>query len=87
MLVQVRIGPEVGEILPVAVRLLGLSPADVFDRADGRVIGVHIFGTDACELIHFGMELVNSQRSISCHSNSWLPHTYSSVYDSSPPKP
>jgi NAD(P) transhydrogenase len=36
----------------------------VFDRADGRIIGVHIFGTDACELIHFGMELVNSRRSI-----------------------
>ena len=36
----------------------------VFDRADGRVLGVHIFGSDACELIHFGMELVNARRSI-----------------------
>jgi NAD(P) transhydrogenase len=36
----------------------------VFDRNDGRIVGVHIFGTDACELIHFGMELVNSKRSI-----------------------
>jgi len=36
----------------------------VFDRVDGRVLGVHILGMDACELIHFGMELVNSRRSI-----------------------
>ena len=36
----------------------------VFDRSDGRIVGVHIFGSDACELIHFGMELVTGQRTI-----------------------
>ena len=36
----------------------------VFDRADGRIVGVHIMGSDACELIHFGMQLVNNKRSI-----------------------
>lgn len=36
----------------------------VFNRADGRILGVHIMGADACELIHFGMELVNAQRTI-----------------------
>ena len=30
----------------------------------GQIIGVHIFGADACELIHFGMELVNARRTI-----------------------
>ena len=36
----------------------------VFAKADGRILGVHIFGSDACELIHFGMVLVNEQRTI-----------------------
>ena len=36
----------------------------VFERASGRIVGVHIIGSDACELIHFGMELVNSGRTI-----------------------
>lgn len=36
----------------------------VFDRSDGRVVGVHILGTDACELIHYGMELINGKRTI-----------------------
>ena len=36
----------------------------VFDRADGRILGTHIFGSDACELIHFGMMLVSEKRSI-----------------------
>ena len=31
----------------------------VFDKKSGRIIGVHICGDDACELIHFGMELVS----------------------------
>lgn len=36
----------------------------VFDKDSGRIIGVHICGDDACELIHYGMELVRSQRTI-----------------------
>jgi NAD(P) transhydrogenase len=36
----------------------------VFEQPAGRILGVHICGDDACELIHFGMELVNSQRTI-----------------------
>ena len=36
----------------------------VFDRADGRIVGTHIFGADACELIHFGMMLVSEKRTI-----------------------
>ena len=27
----------------------------VFDKKDGKIIGVHIVGEDACELIHYGM--------------------------------
>lgn len=33
----------------------------VFDRSDNSIIGVHIVGDDACELIHYGMELVRSR--------------------------
>lgn len=36
----------------------------VYDKSNGRVMGVHICGDDACELIHFGMELVKSRRTI-----------------------
>eukprot|EP00816_Leptocylindrus_hargravesii_P006988 CAMPEP_0196820548 /NCGR_PEP_ID=MMETSP1362-20130617/75818_1 /TAXON_ID=163516 /ORGANISM="Leptocylindrus danicus, Strain CCMP1856" /LENGTH=547 /DNA_ID=CAMNT_0042199479 /DNA_START=196 /DNA_END=1839 /DNA_ORIENTATION=- len=33
----------------------------VFDKSDNAIIGVHIVGDDACELIHYGMELVRSR--------------------------
>jgi NAD(P) transhydrogenase len=39
----------------------------VFDKDEpskGRIIGVHICGDDACELIHYGMELVKGKRTI-----------------------
>jgi len=30
----------------------------VFDRDSAVILGVHIIGTDACELVHYGMDLV-----------------------------
>jgi len=36
----------------------------VYDQSDGRVLGVHIVGDDACEMIHYGMELVRGKRTI-----------------------
>ena len=36
----------------------------VFDKSTGRILGVHICGADACEIIHFGMELVKSGRTV-----------------------
>ena len=36
----------------------------VFDKDNGRIVGVHICGDDACELIHYGMEIVKAQRTI-----------------------
>jgi len=30
----------------------------VFRRSDGVIVGVHILGEDACELVHYGMDLV-----------------------------
>jgi len=37
----------------------------VHDKGDdGRIIGVHICGDDACELIHYGMELVKARRTV-----------------------
>jgi NAD(P) transhydrogenase len=36
----------------------------VFEKPTGRIIGVHICGDDACELIHFGMECIKGRRTI-----------------------
>jgi NAD(P) transhydrogenase len=36
----------------------------VFDKDNGQIMGVHICGEDACELIHYGMELVKAERTI-----------------------
>jgi len=36
----------------------------VFQKSNGRVLGVHICGEDACELIHYGMEVVKTQRTV-----------------------
>lgn len=36
----------------------------VFEKPAGRVLGVHICGDDACELIHYGMELVKGRRTV-----------------------
>ena len=36
----------------------------VFEKPAGRILGVHICGDDACELIHYGMELVNGRRTV-----------------------
>jgi len=47
----------------------------VFDKSNGRIMGVHICGDDACELIHYGMELVKSKRTI----DDILSNLYSAV--------
>jgi NAD(P) transhydrogenase len=36
----------------------------VFEKPAGRILGVHICGDDACELIHYGMELVKGRRTV-----------------------
>eukprot|EP00522_Entomoneis_paludosa_P002027 CAMPEP_0172474766 /NCGR_PEP_ID=MMETSP1065-20121228/69526_1 /TAXON_ID=265537 /ORGANISM="Amphiprora paludosa, Strain CCMP125" /LENGTH=635 /DNA_ID=CAMNT_0013232957 /DNA_START=68 /DNA_END=1975 /DNA_ORIENTATION=- len=36
----------------------------VYDKPTGLILGVHICGDDACELIHYGMELVKGQRTL-----------------------
>lgn len=42
----------------------------VFEKPAGRILGVHICGDDACELIHYGMELVKAKRTITDLVNS-----------------
>jgi len=42
----------------------------VFQKSTGRIVGVHICGEDACELIHYGMEIVKSRRTITDVANS-----------------
>jgi NAD(P) transhydrogenase len=42
----------------------------VFEKPTGRILGVHIVGEDACELIHYGMELVKARRTIVDLTNS-----------------
>ena len=36
----------------------------VFDKESRRILGVHIIGTDACELVHYGMDLVDREATI-----------------------
>jgi len=36
----------------------------VFDKNTKRILGVHIIGTDACELVHYGMDLVEQEATI-----------------------
>jgi NAD(P) transhydrogenase len=47
----------------------------VFDKDSGLIMGVHICGDDACELIHYGMELIKSKRTI----DDVLSNLYSAV--------
>jgi len=36
----------------------------VFDRETATILGVHIIGTDACELVHYGMDLVAKEATL-----------------------
>merc|ERR1711988_1037022 len=36
----------------------------VFDKETKQILGVHIIGTDACELVHYGMDLVEQKATI-----------------------
>merc|ERR1711968_263946 len=36
----------------------------VFDTDSKKILGVHIIGTDACELVHYGMDLVEQKATI-----------------------
>jgi len=36
----------------------------VFERESERLLGVHICGQDACELVHYGMELIKGRRTL-----------------------
>eukprot|EP00985_Skeletonema_marinoi_P015745 scaffold8228_cov125-Skeletonema_marinoi.AAC.3 len=47
----------------------------VYDKSNGQIVGVHICGDDACELIHYGMELVKAERTI----DDILKNLYSAV--------
>jgi len=40
------------------------------DGGDWVIVGVHVVGEDACELIHYGMELVKSKRTVKDVANS-----------------
>eukprot|EP00579_Thalassiosira_antarctica_P022819 CAMPEP_0201981416 /NCGR_PEP_ID=MMETSP0904-20121228/73559_1 /ASSEMBLY_ACC=CAM_ASM_000553 /TAXON_ID=420261 /ORGANISM="Thalassiosira antarctica, Strain CCMP982" /LENGTH=604 /DNA_ID=CAMNT_0048533985 /DNA_START=76 /DNA_END=1890 /DNA_ORIENTATION=- len=53
----------------------------VFDKDSGRIMGVHICGDDACELIHYGMELVKAERTIEdVLSNLYSAVTFHEMY-------
>lgn len=53
----------------------------VYEKPEGRILGVHICGDDACELIHYGMELVKTSRTIRDLVNSlYSAVTYHEMY-------
>merc|ERR1712238_641099 len=61
-------GGEGISLYPECLRGLVFSPNGllklVFQKSSGRIVGVHICGEDACELVHYGMELVRAKRTI-----------------------
>lgn len=66
-----EMGIEAGEGIALyaeCLRGLVFSPNGllkiVFEKPAGRILGVHIVGDDACELIHYGMELVKGRRTV-----------------------
>lgn len=66
-----QMGIEAGEGIALyaeCLRGLVFSPNGllklVFQKSTGRIVGVHICGDDACELIHYGMELVKTRRTV-----------------------
>lgn len=66
-----EMGMEAGEGLALyaeCLRGLVFSPNGllkiVYEKSSGRILGVHICGDDACELIHYGMELVKGRRTV-----------------------
>jgi len=72
-----EMGIEAGEGIALyaeCLRGLVFSPNGllklVFQKSTEQVIGVHICGEDACELIHYGMELVKTRRTITDVANS-----------------
>jgi NAD(P) transhydrogenase len=53
----------------------------VYDKQSMIILGVHICGDDACELIHYGMELVKGQRTINELTNAMFSAvTYHELY-------
>jgi len=66
-----QMGMEAGEGIALyaeCLRGLVFSPNGllkiVYEKPKGRILGVHICGEDACELIHYGMELVKGRRTV-----------------------
>lgn len=49
-----------GKVQGVSIGILKL----VFSKPDGRILGVHILGEDACELIHYGTALAQSGKTV-----------------------
>jgi len=53
----------------------------VYEKPVGRILGVHICGDDACELIHYGMELVKAKRTITyLHDTVYSAVTFHEMY-------
>jgi len=53
----------------------------VSQKNNGQIIGVHIVGDDACELIHYGMELVRGKRTVmDVISNMYSAVTFHEMY-------
>lgn len=68
---SLELGEEIGEAVALYCECLrgrvfapdGLLKL-VYSKTSGRILGVHICGEAACELVHYGMQLVKSQQTI-----------------------
>jgi NAD(P) transhydrogenase len=83
-----QMGIEAGEAIALYAECLRgrvFSPNGllklVYEKPAGRILGVHICGDDACELIHYGMELVKGRRTVvDLTNNLFSAVTYHEMY-------
>ena len=74
---SLELGEEIGEAVALYMECLrgrvfapdGLLKL-VYSKSSGRILGVHICGEAACELVHYGMQLVKSRQTIEEVRNS-----------------
>ena len=74
---SLELGEEIGEAVALYCECLrgrvfapdGLLKL-VYSKTSGRILGVHICGEAACELVHYGIQLVKSQQTIDEVRNS-----------------
>ena len=85
---SLELGEEIGEAVALYMECLrgrvfapdGLLKL-VYIKPAGRILGVHICGEAACELVHYGMQLIKSQQTVEdCRNSLYSAVTFHELY-------